>query len=208
MDHIGDPHQEIAGTCTDKGWLSLFKNDWAGSFFIARRNSWVSHPKGYFQPGVLVLNNEGRVLYRWRCRPSRKNIGGAIARPTPEHVWENIQPALEQPAGAPDVDYDDDPVLDSPDVPWPIFVTLLVSNGWFLRPKAFGQEPGVDTVKKRQQNAALRVPFFLLAWVIAAVFLPAWVVVIVFAAWIAKVTPGILEVNRIFQNVAPGEEPG
>ena len=48
---------------------------------------WVSHPKGYFQPGVLALSREGRVLYRWRCRPTRQNVGGASGRPTTRYAF-------------------------------------------------------------------------------------------------------------------------
>ena len=42
---------------------------------VQSASTWMSHPKGYFQPGVLALSQQGRVLYRWRCRPSRQNVG-------------------------------------------------------------------------------------------------------------------------------------
>jgi len=201
--HVGDPHQEIADRCASRGWLSLFKNEFPDR---ARRSlsGWVSHPKGYFQPGLLALSREGRVLYRWRCRPDRRNAGGAIARPLPGHVWQRVRAALAEPADAP---YDDAPVLDSPHVPWPLFVTLLLANGWFLRPVGFDQRPGVDTVPKRQRNALLRIPLFAALWIAAAWVLPVWGVALLFVAWLALIVPGIRMVNASFQNVGPEEEP-
>ena len=167
----------------------------------------MSHPKGYFQPGVLALGREGRVLYRWRCRPNRRNIGGAVARPTAPHVWSRVQVALEESPDAPDVRHDDEPVLDSPPVPWPAFVTLLLANGWFLEPIPFDQRTGKNTVRQRIRNAMLRIPFFVAAWVAAFMLLPLWVVALAFAGWVAKVIPGIRLVNERFQNVGPDEEP-
>jgi len=206
IEHVGDPHQEIASACRERGWLTLFTNDW-GPDFIGSGPGWVSHPKGYFQPGVLALRREGRVLYRWRCRPNRKNVGGAIARPTPAHVWSRVKAALREPPDSSDAEADADPVLDSRPVPWPLFVALLFANGWFLRPLPFDQRSGRDTVGQRQRNAMLRLPLFVAAWIAAALLLPAWVVALAFAGWLAQVVPGIRLVNRRFQNVGPGEEP-
>lgn len=171
IEHVGDPHQEIAGACAERGWLSLFTNNWDGQILESAR-TWISHPKGYFQPGVLALSREGRVLYRWRCRPNRKNIGGAIARPTSSHVWSRVQGALDDPVDAPDVAHDADPELDWRPVPWPVFVTLLLANGWFLKSVPFDQRPGKDTVPQRQRNVMLRVPLFFAAWIAAALLLP------------------------------------
>ena len=61
LEHVGYPHQEIAGACADRGWLILFTNDWGGEI-VESGPTWVSDPKGYFQPGVLGLSREGRVL--------------------------------------------------------------------------------------------------------------------------------------------------
>ncbi len=206
LEHVGDPHQEIASGCAERGLLSLFINDW-GSEILGSGPTWVSHPKGYFQPGVLALSREGRVLYRWRCRPNRRNVGGAIARPTPSHVWSRVQVALRDPPDALNVEIDADPVLDAPPVPWPAFIALLFANGWFLCPVPFDQKPGRDTVRQRQRNALLRIPLFVAAWILAALLLPMWVVALAFAGWVAKVVPGIRAVNRRFQNVGPEEEP-
>ncbi len=202
LEHVGDPHQEIAGACAERGWLSLFTAEWGGAF-VEDAASWASHPKGYFQPGVLALTGAGRVLYRWRCRPSRKNVGGAVARPTPAHVWGRVQAALREPPGAADAALDADPELDSPSVPWPLFVALLLANGWFLRPVPFDQRPGKDTVPRRQRNALLRIPLFVGAWIAAGLVLPVWLVALAFAGWVAKVLPGIRLVNERFQNVGP-----
>ena len=208
LEHVGDPHQEIAGECAERGWLSLFTHDWGGTDnnrFIAA--DWVSHPKGYFQPGVLAVSREGRVLYRWRCRPSRQNIGGAVARPLPGHVWSRIEAARREPADAPDAAHDADPELDAGPAPWPIFVMLLLANGWFLRPVPFDQRSGENTVPTRIRGAMVRLGLFVAAWIAALLLLPTWLVALAFAAWLVKVVPGIRDVHVRFQNVRPGEEP-
>lgn len=206
FEHVGDPHHEIAATCRERGWIALFRHDWGGEF-VESGPSWVSHPKGYFQPGVLALSREGRVLYRWRCRPTRRNVGGAVARPTPAHVWGRVRAALEEPPDAPDAAPDADPELDTPPVPWALFVMLLLSNGWFLRPVPFDQRPGEDTVPRRQRAALRRIPLLFAAWVVAALLVPWWAVALAFAAWIAKIAPGVRRVNARFQNAGPDEEP-
>ena len=174
---------------------------------VASGNTWMSHPKGYFQPGVLALSRDGRVLYRWRCRPTRQNIGGAIARPTAPHVWSRVKEALQKPANFPDAPHDDTPELDARPAPWPVFVTLLIANGWFLRPVGFDQRPGADTLSVRRRNAMLRIPLFLGAWIAAFAYLPLWLASLALAGWVAKITPGILRVHARFQNVRADEEP-
>ena len=77
---VGDPHHEIRHDLRDRGWLNLFANKDYGHL---RMRSWASHPKGYFQPGVLAVGRGGRILYRWRCRPQYSNMNGAGQRPTP-----------------------------------------------------------------------------------------------------------------------------
>ena len=206
FEHVGDPHQEILGQCRDRGWLSLFVNEW-GDDFVAGAIGWVSHPKGYFQPGVLALSRNARVLYRWRCRPTRKNIGGALMRPTAPHVWSKVQAALAEPADALDVPHDGDPTFDTRPVPWPVFVTLLLANGWFLGPVGFDQRVGGVTLAVRKRNAFLRIPFFIAAWVAAFAYLPLWIPALAFAGWVAKITPGVRMVNRRFQNVGLDENP-
>ena len=206
FEHVGDPHQEISRQCTERGWLSLFVNDWSEKF-AGGATSWVSHPKGYFQPGVLALSQEARVLYRWRSRPTRKNIGGALMRPTAPHVWTQVQESLAEPADAPDVPHDDNPSFDTSPVPWPIFISLLISNGWFLKPVGFGQRVGGVPVATRQRNAMLRILLFVAAWVAAFAYLPWWIPAVTLAGWVAMITPGVRMVNEAFQNVGPDERP-
>ena len=90
---IGDPHHEIRGALQERGLLGVFANPDYGHL---GSRPWASHPKGYFQPGVLavepglrtrLLPGPRRVLYRWRCRPVRQNMSGAGQRPTSQYVW-------------------------------------------------------------------------------------------------------------------------
>ena len=70
---VGDPHQEIAGAARHQGMLDLRTSE-VGEF-ITRDTAWaVSHPKGFYQPGVLALNSE-RLLYRWQSIPNSRQYG-------------------------------------------------------------------------------------------------------------------------------------
>ena len=78
---VGDPHHEIAGTCRERGLLDLYVNPRLGfleASIAARSPGWgPSHPKGYFQPGVLALRSDGRVLYLAYLRdPSGNKLCG------------------------------------------------------------------------------------------------------------------------------------
>ncbi len=206
--HIGDPHHEISAACAERGWLSLFVNEFGHREAERPTSDWVAHPKGYFQPGVLVLDPTGRVLYRWRSRPTRKNVGGAISRPTAGHVWSRVQVARLEPSGAPDAPPDQNPEMDTPAVPFPLFILLVLANGWFLGPVFFDQRAGEgDTVLRRQRNAFIRIGLFAAAWIAAGAFLPGWLVGTAFVAWVAKVAPGVRMIYERFQNVGATEEP-
>ncbi|WP_366524030.1 hypothetical protein [uncultured Tateyamaria sp.] len=39
------------------------------------------YPNGMVQPGIVIEDSKGRVLYRWAIVPSEMNIGGAKDRP-------------------------------------------------------------------------------------------------------------------------------
>ena len=71
---VGDPHHEILSECRERGWLSLFVNQRVDR--QSEGKPWSPHPKGHFQPGVLAVSSQGRVLYRWRGRTTRQNLGG------------------------------------------------------------------------------------------------------------------------------------
>ena len=195
--HIGDPHQEISKQCSDSGWITLATED---ADLIADRDgggdiSWISHPGGFFQPGVLALSKEDRVLYRWISKPSRKNIGGANMRPTAAHVWSGIKKALAAPAGSEDAAIDDNPQYDSAGVPWPLFIMMLLANGWFVKPAFFLLASGAIPIEVRQRTAMKRLIGFCIAWILTFTFLPIWLSTLTAVAWCAWVTPFVLEIN-------------
>jgi hypothetical protein len=141
-----------------RGWLDLYVQPRLDFLKQSSPGFEPTHPKGYLQPGVLVLSREGRVLYLWRSVPSRKNVGGATVRPTAEHVvWSSVQAALAPESEGSDAVHDDHPEMDSPQAPSPIFVSLLIANGWFIRPLAFAQQKNGPTPQQR-----IRFPWF--AW--------------------------------------------
>jgi peroxiredoxin len=198
FESVGDPHHEIAGVCRERGWVDLFVNQ---EFeFIEKSVSrqdvdWKpTHPKGYFQPGVLVLRADGRVLYRWRGVPTHKNMGGATERPTAEYVWSQIAAALEQGDAAVDADLDTDPALDQRGLPWLIFAPLLIANGWFVGGRGFKST-------KHVMIAALRLVGFVAAWIAAFAFLPKLLVTLALAGWVAYITPKVRWLGRQFQDV-------
>lgn len=196
---LGDPHHEITAACQERGWLELIVNP-ETTVMSDREDSFYHHPKGYFQPGVLALDSGGRVLYRWRGIPTRKNMGGATERPTANHVYENLSAALATP-GADDAVLDEKPELDSRGLPWPLFMSLLVANGWFIKPKTFPHISGGPSLARRLKHAMIRIPIFIFAWVIAFTLLPTLWVGAAFLAWAAWLTPFIHEVNGRFQNL-------
>ena len=199
---VGDPHHEISETCRERGWLELFVNE--HDRFLRHSGDglldWTpEHPKGYFQPGVLVLGKGGRVLYRWRGVPTRRNMGGATERPTAEHAWSHVQEALVTATG--DAALDSDPKLDSRGAPWPVFVAALIANGWFIRPRGFAATETGPSVQKRFRRVLVRQLAFAGGWIAAFAYLPTLPVALVLAGWIAWIVPQVQLVNREFQNV-------
>lgn len=197
---VGDPHHEILGVCRDRGWLDLFRQS---AEALQRERAWVSHPLGYFQPGVLALAQEGRVLYRWRCRPTRQNIGGAAARPKPEYTWKEIQSRLA--AGCSEPALDASPELDMRPPPWPLFVLMLLAHGWFRRPRPFPLGREGDTPSANPRAMIPRALGFVAAWAAAFALLPTGWVALALLAWGVLVGPSVIALHRAFQNVPTGE---
>lgn len=199
FETVGDPHHEISGACQDRGWLELIVNTEVGITAL-QADSIYSHPKGYFQPGVLALNSSGRVLYRWRGVPTRKNMGGATERPTAEHVFENLSRALENPTTT-DAEPDLKPKLDSRGIPWPLFMTLLLANGWFIKPRPFPYIQGGPSVNTRAKRALMRMPFFFGSLMLAFALLPTGWVGVALLAYGLWLTPHFRYIGSQFQNV-------
>lgn len=196
---VGDPHQEILTTLRERGLLDIFVNRDCGHL---RERPWASHPKGYYQPGVLALTKEGRVLYRWRCRPTRDNMSGAGERPTADYTWRQMQAHM---AGADDAPLDENPEFRARDLSWFRFMALLLAHGWFLRPRAFPLARPGDKARVSPRKMNRRIGFFAGAWVAALALLPTSWVAIAFGAWILAIIPGLLEIRRQFQHEPDGE---
>lgn len=204
FETVGDPHHEISGACRERGWIDLFVNERLGFLRASAGQAldWVpTHPKGYFQPGVLALTGDGCVLYRWRGVPTHRNMGGATERPTIEHVWTKVAQALEAGGNVGDAPLDADPPLDSPGIPWPLFASLLIANGWFLNARGFKSARHVA-------RAGVRLLAFSGAWVAAFAWLPTLPVATALAGWIAYIAPKVRWVGQEFQHADdPGESP-
>ena len=210
---IGDPHHEISGACRERGLLEIYVNERTELLVSAagkigntgdEKTVKYSHPKGYFQPGVLALAADGGVLYRWRGTPTRRNMGGATERPTAEYVFEQVEQAraaAEASGQTANAELDLKPKLDSRGIPWPLFVSLLVANGWFIRPKPFPYIKGGPPVQQRARWALARIPFFLGAWVLAFTQMPGWIAGAAFVGWAAWLTPKIRVLGNQFQNI-------
>ena len=203
---LGDPHHEIWSACEERGWLSVFVNARVGLW--ERTTGYANHPKGFFQPGVLVVSRTGRVLYRWRVRPTRRNLGGATERPVPEDVWRKVQQALADGPDAPDVPMDVPERVDSEaGRPWPYIVAVMLAHGNFLAPIPLPlTRGGQDHLERQATIATAKLMSFLLAWVAAFLLLPTWIPASALALWTAFVAPRIVEFHRDFQN-EPTAEP-
>jgi small GTP-binding protein len=51
----------------------------------------MDYPKGMVQPGVFIITNKQQILYKWAVSPNITNLEGAIDRPDPKDVWQNIK---------------------------------------------------------------------------------------------------------------------
>lgn len=191
---VGDPHHEIRGACSERGWLDVFYNEDSGHL---RERKWASHPKGYYQPAVVAVHKSGRVLYRWRCVPKFSNMSGAGARPAAEYTWAKIQASLEDTEHAP---LDINPVMGSGEVGWFRFMLMLTAHGWFIRPKAFplGREGDKSSANPRKMMG--RVYGFVALWLVLFLILPIKWIGIAFVTWLVLLTPGLIEIHRQFQH--------
>lgn len=201
FDAIGDPHHEILADCRARGWIDLFIAD--ASRMEADRE-WAAHPNGYFQAGTLAVTAQGRVLYRWRSRPTRRNRGGASGRAKPAYVWEQVQAAFERDG---DAALDDAAELDAPESSWLVFVAKLLAHGWFVRPKTFPLGRPDDPQSESLKAMRPRLVGFAALWAGAAVFLPLRWVVGAFTGYAAAIAPSIVQLHRDFQNVPEARNP-
>ncbi len=192
---VGDPHHEILETCRERGLVEVFFNR---DFGHLRDRPWASHPKGYYQPAVVALTNEGRVLYRWRCRPTRNNMSGAGARPSATYTWNQLRSRLAASAEEPPLD--DAPELGAEDISWFRFLLILLAHGWFLRPKAFPLARPGDKPPASPAKMLRRFYGFAGAWALALLLLPLPWVALAFAVWGIVLIPGLVEIHRQFQN--------
>ncbi len=206
FEAVGDPHHEIAGTCRERGWVDLFVNErmeFLRASVAAAGGTEAgfvpTHPRGYFQPGVLAVARDGRVLYRWRGVPTHSNMGGATERPTASHVWTRLSRALASGEG--DATLDADPPRDSRGIPWPVFASLLVANGWFLNARGFRSNRHVAL-------AGVRLLAFVAAWIAAFAWLPTLPVAFALAGWVAIIAPEVRWVGGEFQHVRDPGAPG
>lgn len=215
FESVGDPHQEISGTCSDRGWLEVIVNKEIDFLrqATAELDFAVTHPKGHFQAGVLAVTAEGRVLYRWRGVPTRKNIGGAVGRVAHGYLWSRLEEALAS-ATPGDAALDEDAKLetlvvpwpglspiDASMIPWPLFAALLVANGWFIRPLALAYTREDPDGEKRVPRAGLRLVGFIAAWAAAFWWGSPLVVGAALVAWLAWITPKLPFFNGEFQNM-------
>ena len=191
---IGDPHHEIRADLKARGWLEVFYNEDTGHL---RERSWANHPKGYFQPAVIAIDENARVLYRWRSVPKLSNIAGAGARPESRYTWDRIRAATSSTG---DADLDVDPTLTEKDPPWLLSLLIHLANGWFIRPRALSLARDGSGGFARVPAAIRRAYIFLAAWILALLLFPAQWVAVAALVWVIAATPGIIEIHRQFQN--------
>lgn len=142
-----------------------------------------------------------RVLYRWRSVPTKKNIGGAVERPTAGYVHKQVIESLDSLGEAEDAFLDVQPELDSKGRPWPIFILLLMANGWFIKPKPFLLTNGTAPIVQRFRNALIRIPIFIAAWILVWVMLPGTWVGLAALAYGLWVTFHIRRIQLHFQDM-------
>ena len=191
---IGDPHHEIRDELAARGWIDVFYN---ADYGHLRHRDWASHPKGYFQPAVIAIDQSGKVLYRWRCVPKYSNMSGAGPRPEAQYTWDLLRSAMSADG---DAELDKDPDMGAEQLSWLRFLLILTAHGWFLRPKAFPLLRDGDKDDVSPNTAMRRVYIFVALWLLALVLLPIVWVAAALVLWLILLTPGLIEIHRQFQN--------
>ena len=145
---------------------------------------------------MIAIDKTGRILYRWRCVPKYSNMSGAGARPSAEYTWDAIRKGQ---ASTEDAALDQTPEMGTQTLSRPKFLLLLTAHGWFLRPKAFPlTRAGDRQFQSGGHDAAhLRVRGILVG---AADRAPDRRFGLALLAWLAALTPGLIEIHRQFQN--------
>jgi hypothetical protein len=103
--------------------------------------------------------------------------------------------ALDRGANAAAAPLDTDPALDSTGIPWPVFASLLIANGWFVSARGFQSA-------RHMAMAGVRLLAFAGAWIAAFAWLPTLPVAAALAGWIAYITPKLPWVGQEFQDVS------
>ncbi|MGD1913254.1 MAG: peroxiredoxin family protein [Rivularia sp. (in: cyanobacteria)] len=53
------------------------------------------YPNGMVQPGVIIEDSEGKILYKWAIVPSEMNMGGASDRPLVADIVASLEQILK-----------------------------------------------------------------------------------------------------------------
>ena len=53
------------------------------------------YPNGMVQPGVVIEDSEGKILYKWAIIPSEMNLGGASDRPLVTDIVSSLEQILK-----------------------------------------------------------------------------------------------------------------
>ncbi|KAJ5492701.1 hypothetical protein N7539_001447 [Penicillium diatomitis] len=94
-----EPEQRLADTINATGYSGDIivdtKNKIAADLkqrinFNVAISSKSGYEHGMAQPAILVLRNDGTVLFDWAIVPGVMNLGGAKDRPDLNQVWENV----------------------------------------------------------------------------------------------------------------------
>ena len=80
-------------------------------------------------------------------------------------------------------------------LPWPVFASLLIANGWFVSARGFKSARHIVM-------AGVRLLAFASAWIAAFAWLPTLPVAAALAGWVAYITPKVRWVGREFQDVS------
>lgn len=94
-----EPEQHLAATINASGYTGEIIVDPTNMIAAEMKqrvnlNVAISSRSGYAhgmaQPAILVMKNDGTVLFDWAIVPGLMNLGGAKDRPDLNQVWENV----------------------------------------------------------------------------------------------------------------------
>jgi len=171
---IGDPSLTFVKTINEKGWIKSYILESVPDNLTKLIG--YSYENGLVQPGVIALQGsvslslsskgkekKPKVLLSWGLVPTEENKQGAVNRLSAGKSWKGIKESLSG-----NYEYSHPDIVQKnkgePQVPTFLFLSLVMANGNFLKPKAFTFDSnGKGDIMKLAKLAFAKLLFVMVA---------------------------------------------